>query len=114
MAMAGGSVTVDAVGNEVVVAGLSADLYTQMKASSLVTLGTFGQTLPPSGPQLGLILRGIAATSNVIGQTVVAYFQANGQVKVATTVAGLQRMSNPVAASSDCQGPTADKFLPIV
>ena len=112
MAMTAGSVSIADDGTPTK-SGAAEAYYDAMLTQATADFLTFGQAFP-SGPEGVTIKRALAKQANLMGSVLVTYLTANAQAKIRTTDANLQRTPNPNNPDTNTQGPSADRFVPIV
>lgn len=112
MAITLGSVSVAADGT-VTKSGECGALYDLLIADVQTATTEAGATMPTGAASVG-IKKNIARMATTMATYCHGLLTSRASAKIAAGTAGLQRMSNPVAVDVDAQGPTADKFLPIV
>jgi hypothetical protein len=109
MAMILGSATVDNNGN-VTKSGVVGRCYDEIFASTSASIpGGF-----PSGATGTTFKRAIASQATNMGTALYKVLTIDAQVKIGTSVSGLQRMPASTAEDTDTKAPSLDKFLPIV
>lgn len=108
MALSAGTVTIDDAG-EASGSGMARALYDSRIAAPLTV--AFLAEVPAE--RQAAFKTGLAEDCNAIATGIVGYLTANAEVEVTigTGDSGLQRMSNPVVADADTQGPSVAKTL---
>lgn len=114
MAMTAGSVTIAGDGTETgaVTTTMAGALYLELKKIQEVDYGI----ALPSGSEGVAAKKGLSFLANHLATALVTFLTTHATAKIPNSAAGdgLVRTPNPNNADTDCQRPSADKFLSIV